>query len=392
MKKVLFILLLLQYCFVSAQKFSNKIIVGAEQMEEYLPSLKNKKVALLVNQTSMVKNRHLVDTLLSSGISIVKIFAPEHGFRGTADAGEKIKSSTDAKTGIAISSMYGANKKPSAESMKGIDIVVFDIQDVGARFYTYISSLQYMMEACAKAKIQLVILDRPNPNGFYVDGPVMEPKNKSFVGMQPIPIVHGMTVGEYAQMLNGESWLTNKVKCKLKVVKCKNYDHNTLYNLPVPPSPNLKSATAVLLYPSLCLFEGTMVSVGRGTDTPFEVWGAPVFKNNGFSFTPKSTEGAKSPLYENEVCYGANLSLPPYDVLKIIRKKINLTFIKNAYSLAPNKVKFFNDFFEKLTGSVTVRYHIMQNKTDEEIRETWQTGLTKFKKIRKKYLLYTDFE
>lgn len=392
MKKVLFILLLLQYCFVSAQKFSNKIIVGAEQTEEYLPLLENKKVALLVNQTSMVKSRHLVDTLLSSGISIVKIFAPEHGFRGTADAGEKIKSGTDAKTGITISSMYGANKKPSAESMKGIDIVVFDIQDVGARFYTYISSLQYMMEACAQAKIQLIILDRPNPNGFYVDGPVMESKNKSFVGMQPIPIVHGMTVGEYAQMLNGESWLANKVKCKLKVIKCKNYDHNTLYNLPIPPSPNLKSATAVFLYPSLCLFEGTMVSVGRGTETPFEVWGAPVFKNNGFSFTPKSTEGAKNPLYENEVCYGANLSLPPYDVLKIIRKKINLTFIKNAYSLAPNKVKFFNDFFEKLTGNVTVRYHIMQNKTDEEIRETWQAGLTKFKQIRKKYLLYTDFE
>lgn len=377
---------------MQAQTFSNKVIVGAEQMESYLPLLKNKKVALLVNQTSMVKDKHLVDTLLSYKMNIVKIFAPEHGFRGTADAGEKVKSGVDVKTGIPISSMYGANKKPSAESMKGIDIVVFDIQDVGARFYTYISSLQYMMEACAKAKISLVILDRPNPNGFYVDGPIMEAVNKSFVGMQAIPIVHGMTVGEYAQMLNGEKWLSNKLLCKLKVIPCKNYDHNTLYQLPIPPSPNLKSATAVFLYPSLCLFEGTSVSVGRGTETPFEVWGSPMFRDNGFSFTPKSTEGAKSPLYENQICYGANLRLPPYDVLKIIRKKLNLSFIKNAYSLMPDKTKFFNDFFEKLTGNVWVRYHIMQNKSDEEMRASWEPGLIKFKKIRKKYLLYPDFE
>lgn len=392
MRIVIIVGILLQSCIASAQTFSNRVVVGAEQMDSYIPLLKNKKVALLVNQTSMVKGRHLVDTLLASKINIVKIFAPEHGFRGTADAGEKIKSGIDAKTGVAISSMYGANKKPSAESMKGIDIVVFDIQDVGVRFYTYISSLQYMMEACAKAKIQLVILDRPNPNGFYVDGPIMEAKNKSFVGMQPIPIVHGMTVGEYAQMLNGEKWLTGKVTCKLKVITCNNYDHNTLYNLPIAPSPNLKSATAVFLYPSLCLFEGTCVSVGRGTDTPFEVWGAPMFKDNGFSFTPRSTEGAKSPLYENQVCYGANLRLPPYDALKIIRKKVQLTFVKNAYSLMPDKTKFFNDFFEKLTGNVWVRYHIMQNKSDEDIRATWEPGLISFKKIRKKYLLYSDFE
>ncbi|MCC7029036.1 MAG: DUF1343 domain-containing protein, partial [Chitinophagaceae bacterium] len=333
-----------------------------------------------------------VDTLQSLKINIVQIFAPEHGFRGAADAGEKVKSGVDARSGIAISSMYGANKKPSKESMKGIDIVVFDIQDVGARFYTYISSLQYMMEACAQAGIPLLILDRPNPNGFYVDGPVMESKNRSFVGMQAIPIVHGMTVGEYARMLNGEGWLSGKVKCSLKIIPCQQYDHSTLYDLPVPPSPNLKSSTAVLLYPSLCLFEGTMVSVGRGTETPFEVWGAPVFKDNGFSFTPQSTEGAKSPLYENQVCYGANLRLPPYEVLKIIRKKLNLTFIKNAYFLTPDKTKFFNDFFEKLTGTVTLRYHIMQNKSDEEISASWQAGLTKFKSIRKKYLLYDDFE
>ncbi|MBK8144506.1 MAG: DUF1343 domain-containing protein [Bacteroidetes bacterium] len=392
LKIVLLMGIVLQSYFLNAQTFSNKVIVGAEQMDSYISSLKNKKVALLVNQTSMVKDRHLVDTLLASKINIVKIFAPEHGFRGTADAGEKIKSGIDTKTGIPISSMYGANKKPSAVSMKGIDVVVFDIQDVGVRFYTYISSLQYMMEACAQAKIPLVILDRPNPNGFYVDGPIMEAKNKSFVGMQPIPIVHGMTVGEYAQMLNGEKWLTGKMTCKLKVIPCLHYDHNTLYNLPIPPSPNLKSATAVFLYPSLCLFEGTCVSVGRGTETPFEVWGAPMFKDNGFSFIPKSTEGAKRPLYENQVCHGANLRLPPYDVLKIIRKKLHLTFVKNAYSLMPDKTKFFNDFFEKLTGNVWVRYHIMQNKSDEDMRASWEPGLTKFKKVRKKYLLYPDFE
>ncbi len=392
LKIVLLMGIVLQSYFLNAQTFSNKVIVGAEQMDSYISSLKNKKVALLVNQTSMVKDRHLVDTLLASKINIVKIFAPEHGFRGTADAGEKIKSGIDTKTGIPISSMYGANKKPSAVSMKGIDVVVFDIQDVGVRFYTYISSLQYMMEACAQAKIPLVILDRPNPNGFYVDGPIMEAKNKSFVGMQPIPIVHGMTVGEYAQMLNGEKWLTGKMTCKLKVIPCLHYDHNTLYNLPIPPSPNLKSATAVFLYPSLCLFEGTCVSVGRGIETPFEVWGAPMFKDNGFSFIPKSTEGAKSPLYENQVCHGANLRLPPYDVLKIIRKKLHLTFVKNAYSLMPDKTKFFNDFFEKLTGNVWVRYHIMQNKSDEDMRASWEPGLTKFKKVRKKYLLYPDFE
>ncbi|MBK7689582.1 MAG: DUF1343 domain-containing protein [Bacteroidetes bacterium] len=392
LKIVLLMGIVLQSYFLNAQTFSNKVIVGAEQMDSYISSLKNKKVALLVNQTSTVKDRHLVDTLLASKINIVKIFAPEHGFRGTADAGEKIKSGIDTKTGIPISSMYGANKKPSAVSMKGIDVVVFDIQDVGVRFYTYISSLQYMMEACAQAKIPLVILDRPNPNGFYVDGPIMEAKNKSFVGMQPIPIVHGMTVGEYAQMLNGEKWLTGKMTCKLKVIPCLHYDHNTLYNLPIPPSPNLKSATAVFLYPSLCLFEGTCVSVGRGTETPFEVWGAPMFKDNGFSFIPKSTEGAKRPLYENQVCHGANLRLPPYDVLKIIRKKLHLTFVKNAYSLMPDKTKFFNDFFEKLTGNVWVRYHIMQNKSDEDMRASWEPGLTKFKKVRKKYLLYPDFE
>jgi uncharacterized protein YbbC (DUF1343 family) len=393
MQKI-FILLFLT-CFIhllQAQQYSNKIITGAEQLDAYLPLLKGKKVALLVNQTSVIKKTHLVDTLIASRIDIVKIFAPEHGFRGTADAGEKVKNGVDVKTGITITSMYGANKKPSKESMQGIEYVIFDIQDVGARFYTYISSLQYMMEACAEANVPLLVLDRPNPNGFYVDGPVLEPKYKSFVGMQSIPIVHGMTVGEYAQMLNGEGWLANKKKCKLIVIACKQYNHSMLYNLPIPPSPNLKSPSAVLLYPSLCLFEGTIVSVGRGTETPFEVWGHPDFKNNGFSFTPVSKEGAKNPPYENKTCYGADLRLSPKDILKITEGKMNLSFIRNAYSLCKDKSTFFNSFFEKLAGTATLKSQLMQNKSDVDIRKSWASGLIKFKKIRKKYLLYPDFE
>jgi uncharacterized protein YbbC (DUF1343 family) len=393
MQKI-FILLFLT-CFIQllqAQQYSNKIIIGAEQLDSYLPLLKGKKVALLVNQTSVIKKTHLVDTLIASGIDIVKIFAPEHGFRGTADAGEKVKNGVDVKTGIRITSMYGANKKPSMESMQEIEYVIFDIQDVGARFYTYISSLQYMMEACAEANVPLLVLDRPNPNGFYVDGPVLEPKYKSFVGMQSIPVVHGMTVGEYAQMLNGEGWLANKKKCKLSVIACKQYNHSMLYNLPIPPSPNLKSPSAVLLYPSLCLFEGTIVSVGRGTETPFEVWGHPDFKNNGFSFTPVSKEGAKNPPFENKTCYGADLRLSPKDILKITEGKMNLSFIRNAYLLCKDKSTFFNSFFEKLAGTATLKSQLMQNKSDVDIRKSWATGLIKFKKIRKKYLLYPDFE
>lgn len=361
-------------------------------MELYLPLLKGKKVALLVNQTSIVKRTHLVDTLLSSGIHIVRIFSPEHGFRGNADAGEHVKSGVDEKTGLEIISMYGSNKKPSKESMMGIDMVLFDIQDVGARFYTYISSMQYMMEACAEAGITMLILDRPNPNGFYVDGPVMETKYKSFVGMQTIPIVHGMTVAEYARMLNGEKWLEGKRTCSLNIISCKNYTHKTLYHLPVPPSPNLKSDAAILLYPSLCLLEGTVVSVGRGTKTPFEMWGHPDFKDNGFSFTPVSMPGATDPPYKNEVCYGADLHLPPDDILKIVDHHLQLSFIKNAYFLCKQKEKFFNSFFEKLCGNSKLRTQIQTDVNETAIRKSWEPALTKFKKIRKKYLLYPDFE
>lgn len=376
----------------SAQRYARTIVTGADQLDSWLPQLKGKKVALLVNQTSVIKNTHLADTLQSRGIQLVKIFAPEHGFRGTADAGEQVKNGVDVKTGISITSMYGASKKPSKESMKGIDLVVFDIQDVGARFYTYISSLQYMMEACAQANLPLMVLDRPNPNGFYVDGPVLEPAFKSFVGMQCIPVVHGMTVGEYARMLNGEGWLSGKRKCKLTVIPCQQYSHNMLYNLPVPPSPNLKSPTAVLLYPSLCFFEGTMVSVGRGTETPFEVWGHPSFRDNGFSFVPRSVEGAKKPLYEGETCYGADLRLPPSDILKILQGKLNLSFLRNAYSLCTQKDSFFNHFFEKLSGTSSLRKQLQGQQSDETIRASWSAGLARFKTIRKKYLLYEDFE
>lgn len=392
MKISFWTLCLLLPFIVHAQSYSNKIVTGAEQMDLYLPTLKGKKVAMLVNQTSVVRKTHLVDTLKASGVNIVKIFAPEHGFRGTADAGEKVKSGVDAKTGIEVTSMYGASKKPSKQSMMGIDYVVFDIQDVGARFYTYISSLQYMMEACAEANVPLLVLDRPNPNGFYVDGPVLESKYKSFVGMQSIPVVHGMTVGEYAQMLNGEKWLSNKKQCKLTIIPCKKYDHKMLYHLPIAPSPNLKSSTSVLLYPSLCFFEGTIVSVGRGTDTPFEVWGHPDFKDNGFSFIPQSTAGAKNPPFEGKTCYGANLRLPPTDILKILNGKLNLTFLRNAYTLCKDKSIFFNSFFEKLAGNATLRQQMIAGKSDSEIRESWSAGLSRFKKIRKKYLLYPDFE
>jgi uncharacterized protein YbbC (DUF1343 family) len=390
------ITLLISVVFISftmnAQKYSNKIVTGAEQLDSYSSFLLNKKVALLVNQTSVIKKTHLVDTLRSVGVNIVKIFAPEHGFRGTADAGEKVKNGVDVQTGIPITSMYGASKKPSKESMKDIDYVVFDIQDVGARFYTYISSLQFMMEACAEANVPILILDRPNPNGFYVDGPILETRLKSFVGMQPIPIVHGMTVGEYAMMLNGEKWLSNKKTCKLKVITCKHYDHTMLYNLPIAPSPNLKSPSSVLLYPSLCLFEGTNVSVGRGTEYPFEVWGHPDFKNNGFSFTPESKEGAKHPPFEGRTCYGADLRLSPKDILKITEGRINLSFLQNAYKLSPNRAQFFNDFFDKLAGNSLLKIQIKQFFSEPDIRDSWEEGIRKFKIIRKKYLLYKDFE
>jgi uncharacterized protein YbbC (DUF1343 family) len=390
------LLLIIFAIFVTAK--SNAIValqkpmVGAANESAYIHLLENKKIAIVVNQTSQVNNTHLLDLLLEHDVKVVKIFAPEHGFRGTADAGEHVKSGVDKATGLPIVSLYGNHNKPTKADLLGVDIVVFDIQDVGARFYTYISTLQYVMEACAEFKKKLFVLDRPNPNAHYVDGPVLEMANKSFVGMQAVPIVYGMTIGEYALMLNGEKWLANKLKCDLQVIPCNFYTHKTKYNLPIAPSPNLKTANSIALYPSLCLFEGTEVSVGRGTKYPFEQWGNPNYKKVNHSFTPKPTEGAKDPLYNGKECFGANLHLSQADVLKVINNKVQLEFIKNAYSLSPDKSKFFNPFFTKLAGNTTLQKQIIKNESDAKIRASWSAGIAKFKKIRKKYLLYPDFE
>lgn len=394
---LLVLLFLANCCLITAQN-NGKILTdidvlnGAERTNLYFPYLSNKKIAVVANQSSMIGNTHLVDSLLAAGFSVKKVFCPEHGFRGMADAGENIKNYTDKKTGLPIISLYGSNKKPKPEHLKGLDIVIFDLQDVGARFYTYISTMHYVMEACAENGIEFMVLDRPNPNGFYVDGPILDKHFKSFVGMHPVPIVHGMTVGEYAQMINEEKWLANGLKCKLKVIKVEGYTHHDFYQLPIKPSPNLSEMAAVYLYPSLCLFEGTIVSVGRGTSKPFQQIGHPYFKNMPHSFVPKSTEGAKSPLYKGLTCYGFNLEEngkmfiqnPPY--------KLDLQWLIKCYEASPNKETFFNNFFNNLSGTDVLKKQIIEGVSEEEIRKSWQNDLSKFKQIRKKYLLYNDFE
>ena len=373
-------------------KTNNELKVGAERMEEYLPLLKGKSIAVLANQTSMVKGTHLVDTLLSLGITIKKVFCPEHGFRGDADAGEHIKNYTDKKTGLSIISLYGNNKKPKASELRGIDIVIFDIQDVGARFYTYLSSMHYMMEACAENKVKFLVLDRPNPNGFYVDGPVLKNSAKSFVGMHTVPIVHGMTVAEYAGMINGEAWLAKGVKCDLNYVTVEGYDHNTLYQLPVKPSPNLPDMKAVYLYPSLCLFEGTIVSVGRGTDKPFQLIGHPGLANASFSFTPKSIPGAsKNPPYKGIPCYGYDLTEFGENFIEN-GPKIYLKWLIDTYNNTAAKSDYFNDFFNRLAGNTELKQQIIEGVAEEDIRRSWAEDLNKFKAVRQKYLLYKDFE
>ncbi|HRO43312.1 MAG TPA: DUF1343 domain-containing protein [Flavipsychrobacter sp.] len=370
-----------------------KIIPAAALMNDYLPMLEGKKVALLINQTATVGERLLLDTLLSRKVNVVKVFVPEHGFRGTADAGAHVKNAIDDKTGLPIISLYGDNKKPKKEQLKDVDVVVYDLQDVGVRFYTYISSLEYMMEACADAGKQLIVLDRPNPNGHYVDGPVLEKQHKSFVGMQRIPVVYGMTVGEYANMLVGEEWIANAKKLDLKVVPCKGYDHNKRYNLPVPPSPNLKTMASIYLYPALCFFEGTVVSVGRGTDKPFQQWGHPDFKGKSeYSFIPNSTTGASKPMYEGKTSYGKLVATDASKAFEIVDGKLKLDAIVEAYKWYPDKTKFFNNFFEKLAGTNKLREMIEKGMSAEDIRATWQPDVAAFKQIRKKYLLYKDFE
>lgn len=359
---------------------AQNIITGAERVNKYLSLITNKQVAIVGNQTSMINNVHLVDSLISHKINIIKVFSPEHGFRGNEDAGAYIKDDIDSKTKLPIISLYGKNKKPSNDDLEDVDIILFDIQDVGVRFYTYISTLHYVMEAAAENNIELIVLDRPNPNGHYIDGPVREENYKSFVGMHPVPIVYGMTIGEYAQMINGEQWISQK--CNLKVIKLVGYNHDSHYDLPIKPSPNLPNSRSINLYPSLCLFEGTNISVGRGTNFPFQHFGAPYLKSN-YSFIPKSGKGSKFPKHENKRCYGSDLRFQ-----ENYMNNINLVWLINCYNECPNKEDFFNSFFDKLAGNEKLRKQIYEGKETSEIIDSWQKDLNKFKKIRAKYLMY----
>lgn len=398
MKKIVFFICFHSIIMVANAQWhsaTNQLKTGADQTTEYFPSLKGKKVGVFANPTSMIGNTHLVDTLVKSGIEVTTIFGPEHGFRGKADAGEHINNGIDSKTGISVISLYGNHKKPTPKDFKGLDILLFDIQDVGVRFYTYISSLQYFMEAALENNMPLIILDRPNPNGFYVDGPVLDPAYKSFVGMQPVPVVYGMTIGEYARMLLGEKWLSLPKKYHpeiISVITCKGYDHATLYQLPVYPSPNLRSMQAIYLYPSVCFFEGSLMSEGRGTDMPFQIYGHPQLPDTLFSFTPKPNEGAKNSKCFYKKCYGWKLDGSTDEILKKWGGKIQLSFVLDAYRLFPGKDSFFlkDLFFDKLAGNAVLREQIKKGMSEEKIRATWQPALNRFKLIRKKYLLYKD--
>ena len=393
----LFLFLFLNFQLISCAQKSNqnastvKIKTGAEKINVYLPLLKGKNIAIVANQTSVIEKRekkkenrvftHVVDSLLSLNIKIKKVFAPEHGFRGKADAGEIIKDGFDAKTGLQIVSLYGKNKKPSTIQLKGIDAVVFDIQDVGARFYTYISSLHYVMEACAEMGILVIILDRPNPNAHYVDGPVLESAHSSFVGMHKVPVVYGMTIGEYGKMINGEKWLKDGIQCDLTVIPLENYIHQTKYSLPIKPSPNLPNDKSINLYPSLCFFEGTNVSAGRGTAMQFQIYGSPFLEKSTFSFTPQANEGAKYPKYKNKRCFGEDLRTARNE------NKLNLSYLIKAYQQNTTK-EFFNTFFTKLAGTEKLQKQLEKEVSEKEIRASWKKDLEAFKEVRNKYLIY----
>ena len=372
--------------FVSAfPQSNNQLVIGASQLNEYLPILNNKRIAVVANQTSLVDNTHLIDTLLSSGVTIIKVYAPEHGFRGKADAGASITDERDPKTNLPVLSLYGKNKKPKSADLDSIDFMIFDIQDVGARFYTYISTLHYVMEACAEKNIPLLVLDRPNPNGHYADGPILDTAYTSFVGMHPIPIVHGLTIGEYAQMINGEYWLKDSIHCDLVVQNMENYTHNYVCDLPVKPSPNLPNAKSIALYPSLCLFEGTAISVGRGTNKQFQIIGSPELDSCSFTFSPISGVGATYPKHENVLCCGWDFSDTDF------KNEINLSYLIETFEQYNAKgLTFFNSFFDKLAGSNKLRVMIEAGWSSAEIKETWQLDLDAFKQKRKNYLIYSE--
>ena len=371
------------------QVFAVTIKSGAMSTNSYLPLLKEKKVAVVVNQSSLVGNIHLVDLLLKNRVELKTIFAPEHGFRGEADAGEHLKNGVDRQSNLSIISLYGKHKKPTKQDLEGIDVIVFDIQDVGVRFYTYLSTLHYVMEAAAEQGIKVIVLDRPNPNANRIDGPVLQSSQRSFVGLHPVPILYGMSIGEYAMMINGEGWLNNGVKADLYVVKLQNYTHNTVYHLPVKPSPNLPNDRSILLYPSLALFEGTKISVGRGTTKQFQLYGAPRYKMRQFSFVPKPMPGAKYPKHEGKRCYGVDLST--LDVSKLHEVQgMDLSYLLDAYKNYDDKVSFFlkNGFFDRLAGNTSLREEIIAGKSEAQIRSGWKQDLNDFRKIRSKYLLY----
>jgi len=380
LKKITFLLLIFSFSLFA------QIVTGAQNTVEYLSKLKSKNVALVVNQSSLVEGTHLVDRLLSEKINIVKIFAPEHGFRGKADAGQHLKNGVDSATGLPIISLYGKHKKPTRNDLKNIDVLLFDIQDVGVRFYTYLSTLHYIMESATESNIPVIVLDRPNPNGGRIDGEVLNLKYKSFVGMHPVPILYGMTIGEYALMINGEGWLKGHKRAKLQVVHLGNYTHNTPYSLPVKPSPNLPNDLSIYLYPSLAFFEGTPLSVGRGTNMQFQIYGSPYYRKTAFTFNPVSREGAKYPKYQNKKCYGVDLR----GEFITTSEGINLSYILDAYKNYRFKKKFFlkNRFIDKLAGSSRLRQQIQAGKSAKKIKQSWQKGLKRFKTMRQKYLIY----
>ena len=388
---ILIVLFALNWNCSNAQK-DFKVLPGACQTSEYLPLLKGKKVGVVVNQSSYIESVSLVDTLISSGVELIKIYSPEHGFKGNREDGALIRGGQHYSEDIPVISLYGNSKKPSAENLANVEIMVFDLQDIGVRYYTYLSTMHYVMESCAEAGIPLIVLDRPNPNGHYVDGPFLELKHTSFIGMHPVPAVHGMTAGEYAGMINGEYWLIDSIQCDLTVIRCKNYDHGTAYDLPIYPSPNLRTMESVYLYPSTGILQGTIVSEGRGTEAPFQIIGHPDFSDKSFSFIPRSIEGASlNPKFKGQVCYGIDLRGLSPDSLRALAM-LNLSWLIRFYQDLDKGAEFFTPYFLLMAGTTKLQEQIMMGLEADQIRESWVKDLEAYKKIRAKYLLYPDFE